>query len=295
MAVFFSVSLIFNICLVVWLLFLFIYRQICGELKGDSIRKDPIITLPPLLFSKRPWAKKSHRDNDNLPSSGIHQRRQSSFEVLPTQFNSIVFLGDSLIQTCEWSELIGSLNSKNRGIAGDTIDMVLGRLTPIIKAQPLQLLLMVGVNDLRHKNCDIDATLKRYESLLKRINQDSPNTQVLVHSILPIHLEMFKERFRKDGQHINQNVTEFNQLLNEMVVDVGAQYINLIPLLTDSSGQLRPKYTVDGIHLSGDAYRVWVQYLKPFLLDIDEPYDARQLKQMSENGERIAGKGMIVN
>ena len=207
------------------------------------------------------------RDGSNMLNSGIHQRRRSIFDVLPIQSGAIIFLGDSLIQTCEWGELMGHSNIKNRGISGDTIRMVLERLPQALTSHPSKIILMVGINDLRHKTCELKNVLQPYKALLDKIAQDSPQTEVLVHGVLPIHLDIFQQQFRKDGTHINQNVVSFNQELQKIVQhQTNAAYIDLGPLLTQN-GQIKARYTIDGLHLSGDAYIVWAKHIAPLLTD----------------------------
>lgn len=236
------------------------------SLRQHQTQSDKSISSYP--FWARCWniikSSSSQRLSNDL-MSGIYQRRTSGFEVLPIQSNAIVWLGDSLVQTCEWAELTGLWNIQNRGIAGDTVDMVLRRVNQVTQSQPAQILLMVGINDLRHENCNVDRLIERYGKLLENIAQHSPYTQILVHSVLPINPVMFKNRFHKESRHINQNVAQFNQKLPELIQGPQLKLIDLRPLMTEEDGHLNRLYTVDGIHLSGAAYTVWCKHLRPFL------------------------------
>ena len=267
MAVFLYCSVVVNVVLVLLLAFLARRCQGQDNFSQAKIIKDIFSSCFPISLSKKYFGDKQLKNDISLPISGIYKRRKSGFEALSLPSYSIVFLGDSLIQTCEWAELMDDFNVKNRGIAGDTIEMVLDRLPQVTRFNPSQLLLMVGINDLCHRDCNLEATLEQYKKLLEQINQTSPDTQILVHSVLPVNCAMFEKRFRKNGKHINLNVLRFNQELELLVNRCQAQYINLLSLLTNSSGQLSSIYTVDGLHLSGEAYGVWGQYLRPFLAD----------------------------
>ena len=46
-------------------------------------------------------------------------QRRTLFEILPTATSDIIFLGNSITDGCEWSELFGNPNMKNRGISAD--------------------------------------------------------------------------------------------------------------------------------------------------------------------------------
>ena len=55
-------------------------------------------------------------------------QRRSLFEQLPVRRCDVVFLGNSITDGCEWSELFGRRRVLNRGISGDRADWLLGRL-----------------------------------------------------------------------------------------------------------------------------------------------------------------------
>src|SRR6476660_7913769 len=77
-----------------------------------------------------------------------YQQRYSLFSSLPQTSGDIIFLGNSIIDGGEWSELFNDLRIKNRGISGDVSAGVLNRLTEIIHRKPGKLFVMIGINDL---------------------------------------------------------------------------------------------------------------------------------------------------
>ena len=56
--------------------------------------------------------------------------------MLPMDSRTIVMLGNSITNGCEWAELLGNSNVVNRGISGDTVEGIQARLGSIIKAAP---------------------------------------------------------------------------------------------------------------------------------------------------------------
>jgi len=58
------------------------------------------------------------------------------------------FLGNSITDYCDWYELFGKLNIKNREIGGDG---VIDRLDEVTSSKPKQIFLMIGINDLGKK------------------------------------------------------------------------------------------------------------------------------------------------
>lgn len=52
--------------------------------------------------------------------STYYYQRASLFEQLPTSSDDILFIGNSITDGGEWSELFQNPHVKNRGISGDT-------------------------------------------------------------------------------------------------------------------------------------------------------------------------------
>ena len=88
--------------------------------------------------------------------------RDELFETLPIDDNSIVFLGNSLINNFELAELFQNLKIKNRGISGDKIDGVINRLDPIIRLKPNKIFIEIGINDLGYRS-NKDVVLTKYK------------------------------------------------------------------------------------------------------------------------------------
>ena len=51
-------------------------------------------------------------------------------------------------------------------------------------------------------------------------------------------------------------------MLQQLVKENDIQYVDLNRHFENADGQLKKEYTVDGIHLSGDGYDVWMEKLK---------------------------------
>ena len=77
-----------------------------------------------------------------------YEQRYSHFITLPDRPKSVIFLGDSITDSAEWSELFGDLHVLNRGISGDNTAGVLNRFGEIIQRKPAEVFLMIGIDDL---------------------------------------------------------------------------------------------------------------------------------------------------
>lgn len=179
-----------------------------------------------------------------------YQHRQSLFETLPVANRPIVFLGDSLTDSCEWNELLNHSAIVNRGIMGDTTAGVLERLNPILATQPRQIFLMIGINDLARRQ-DFSGILVNYQQILATIQQQSPQTQVYVQSILPINDRLF------ENAPSNETIRNLNTQLQRLSENYSYSYIDLHFQLVDENQQLDERYTLDGLHLNGTAYLIW--------------------------------------
>ncbi len=203
-------------------------------------------------------AKDKNSENP-YPPYYFHQTNQ--FEILPNSDSDIIFLGDSITDECEWAELLGNPNVKNRGISGDTIDRILNRLDEIMKSKPKKIFLMVGINDFLNSGKSVKKTLEDYKKILLEIRQNTPTTQVFIQSVLPVNNKINKFWLNTD------TVIKLNDSLKELAKELSFQYIDLYSHLADSQNQLDDRYTLDGVHLNGQAYLVWKEVIEKYVVD----------------------------
>lgn len=188
-------------------------------------------------------------------NSEYYKIKKSMFEVLPSSANEIIFLGNSLTALCNWNELLENPNIKNRGISTDVIEGVLVRIDEVIFSKPKQVFLMIGINDLI-QNRSKEKILLDYEKLIKLISEKSPQTELFIQSILPTDN-------RTEAKNID--IIEINNALKELSKKYDKPYINLFDLLKTNENKLKPKFTIDGIHLNGEGYLVWKNAIKKYI------------------------------
>lgn len=210
-----------------------------------------ISLIPMAEAQQREWA-----NNDPY-----YARRVTLFELLPIGKKDIVFLGNSLTDGCEFNELFGNPNIKNRGIVGDIVQGFIDRIDPIIKGQPKKLFIMGGVNDISH-DVSGDSIARAMEKLIVMVKKGSPRTKIYLQSMLPFNNEVREWKLLKDREHV---VVEGNKALEEVAKRQGVTWINLYPLMVDGNGRLKREFTNDGLHLMGPAYAVWRDAVKPYV------------------------------
>ncbi len=186
-------------------------------------------------------------------------QKKSQFEKLPKCQSDIIMLGDSITDEGEWTELLG-LNVKNRGISGDTTERILYRLDVILESKPKQVFLMIGINDLMNDRKSVTATLEEYKNILREFQEKTPKTKVFVQSVLPVNNKVYL--YWQD----NNKILKINSGLKELAKEFNYEYIDIFSLLLDSENQLDAQYTVDGLHLNGEAYLVWKAVIKKYMV-----------------------------
>lgn len=178
--------------------------------------------------------------------------KKSVFEHSAASDVDKVFIGDSITDYGEFQEYFPDEVVLNRGIRNDVAKGVLDRIQEVVERNPKKAYLMIGVNDIRYGT---DA--KDFESRVHTIVEsfEGKDTQLFIQSILPVNNGLF-------GNEVsNKKVKAFNDVLRRIADEKGITYIDLHESFTDKNGQLDEKFTVDGLHLNGAGYEVWVDKL----------------------------------
>src|SRR5690606_14793819 len=139
--------------------------------------------------------------------------RVAFFNKMPVKKGAVIFLGDSLTEAGRWEDIAPELPILNRGISGDISFGVVARLEEIIRHQPKKVFLMIGVNDLK-RNVPAAMIIANYHKIIKRIQQESPKTQIYLSSLLPINdaklIESFKLVKNTDLTNINSELKQLS-------------------------------------------------------------------------------------
>lgn len=179
--------------------------------------------------------------------SNYYKAKKTIFEIMPNDTNEIIFLGNSITDYCDWYELFGKSNIKNRGIGGDVINGVINRLDEVTSSKPKKIFLMIGINDLGRKR-SVNQILIDYEKLINEIIEEVPETELYIQSVLPTDN-------RENLQ--NTDVIKINNGLVELTKKYNLTYINLFDLFKTTENKLNPAMTFDGLHVNGQGYLKW--------------------------------------
>lgn len=195
---------------------------------------------------------------DSTYRPGLYEFEAQLYESYPHSTSDIVFLGNSITDRADWNELLGMSNVHNRGISGDITFGVLQRLSEVTDGKPAKVFILIGINDI-YRNIPDSFIADNYRKIIERIKKESPRTKIYFQTLLPVNNEFtqFKNHYNKD-EHI--------LWLNERIKALGKQenitVIDLYPHFLNSEKKLDKKYTLDGLHLNAEGYKVWVALLK---------------------------------
>lgn len=194
--------------------------------------------------------------NEGSKFTPHYYERKSLFSLLPKDTSDIIFLGNSIIEGCEWTELFQNPRIKNRGIGGDDTEGVLNRLDDIVVSKPQKIFLLIGINDFSKGRKEKDILIN-YDRILNIIKSKSSGTIVYIQSILPVD-------DKKNKTAKNVDIMSLNQGLVKLSMQYGFTYIDLYSLFI-KGGDLDSTMSNDGVHLMGSGYLKWkdaiIQYL----------------------------------
>lgn len=187
----------------------------------------------------------------------LKNHRTSHLNALQMAGGQIVMLGNSITAECEWRELLQHDAVINRGIIGDGTFDILARLTPIIESKPKKIFLLIGVNDLLFH--PLSTIAENYEKIVKRIKSETPDTELYLESILPVHNDL-----RRNGLK-NDDINALNGQIFELSKKYNAVYIDLASKLKNREGGLREEFSLDGVHLNGKGYTILGENLREYI------------------------------
>jgi len=194
--------------------------------------------------------------------STYYGQKVSLFRLLPDTKREIIFLGNSITDIGEWTEIWQNPKVKNRGISGDNTFGVLARLDEVVASKPKKVFLMIGINDIA-KGIPDNVIVENIIKIITNIQAASPKTILILQSILPTNdaFTEFKRHQNKDGHIRTVNAALRNYCQQHQLV-----FVDLYSLFLNTSGKLDVRYTNDGLHINGAGYMLWRDTLRKMKL-----------------------------
>ncbi|OCL83120.1 GDSL-type esterase/lipase family protein [Arcobacter porcinus] len=184
-----------------------------------------------------------------IQNDPYYKHKVSQFFMLKdTNISKIMMLGDSITDEGEWSELWGEV-VQNRGISGDTTLGILDRVHTI-SSNIEEVYIMIGVNDIM-RGSNAKEVFKNYKEIVKYFL--NKKIKVNIQSTLYIG-ESRKSNF-------NNEIEILNRYLEDFAKSKDINFIDLNTILSENK-ILNSQYTKDDLHLNGEAYQLWINFLK---------------------------------
>jgi lysophospholipase L1-like esterase len=98
-----------------------------------------------------------------------------------------------------------------------------------------------------------------YKKIIEQIKKASPHTKIYVQTLLPVNntFTQFKNHYNKD-----EHILYVNNALRKLAAAEHITLVDLYPHFLDAEKKLDSRYTIDGLHLNADGYKVWADILK---------------------------------
>ena len=223
-------------------------------------------------------------------------------------FDDAVFIGDSLTQGLDlYSVLPNASYIASQGINPQTIQgsiLLTDGRTVLVKEELMRvphkkIYVMLGSNGIAWMSKETITSY--YEEFLDMIQQLAPDSLIYVQSILPVTAQK-----SQDERYANKKIVEYNQALEKMAEEQGVYYLNVHEGMRDQNGALPPEASPsDGMHMTSDYYRKWVDYLATHTIPVaeekpekSEPVESEpqpQVQKFSEEEETPSSGKLVMS
>lgn len=193
---------------------------------------------------------------------------------LDVKKGQILFVGSSLMEQFPINELLmtAGINKVvyNRGIGGfTTTDMLKHMEVMVFALEPSKIFINIGTNDIGSPEYCLEKLLENYGEIIRQIQERLPEATIYMLAYYPVNEtdKMPDGNMRKSmfSTRTNENIHIANEAVEKLAKQLGCYFINVNEGLSDGRNKLRKEYTVDGIHMYANGYRVVLQNLKEFL------------------------------
>lgn len=189
----------------------------------------------------------------------------------------ILFTGSSLMEQFPIHELLMDEEMDcliyNRGIGGFTTeDMLENMQEQVYGTEPSKIFINIGTNDMGKPDYKLEKLMDNYKKILEQIKEHLPETEIYMMAYYPVN-EVDKKAVLPDEEwanHMfddrnNSNIRLANQAVKQLAEKMGCRYIDANEGLYDESGRLKKEFTLEGVHMYANGYRVVLSNLKKYL------------------------------
>ncbi len=181
----------------------------------------------------------------------------------------ILFTGSSLMEQFPILELMMDAGMHkiiyNRGIGGFTTDDMLQNMdVQVFGTEPSKIFINIGTNDIGNTAIPFEEalrhTMENYTEILTQIKERLPEAEVFPMAYYPVN-DTDKVPDNGWGKTMflnrnNKNIPVANAAVKKLADTFGYHYIDANDGLTDGRGLLKKEFTVEGVHMYANAYKI---------------------------------------
>lgn len=191
--------------------------------------------------------------------SPYKQHRHDALRVLPLPDSSIVFIGNSITNIGEWSELFGGdPRVVNRGVSGALSDETLQNLPATLMHRPAAMCIMIGTNDIgTYGDPAMDSIAINLRRIIHLTRSASPSTRLIIQSIFPSTI----------GLRNDERGMRANRIIRDICREESVPFLDLWDDLHDITlgTKASPELSNDHLHINSRGYRIWTEKIAPLL------------------------------
>ncbi len=190
--------------------------------------------------------------------------------------NNLIFLGDFTSQNMISSGVLENGADSNQVWTGKdgtlSLDHNVDKATIILPETDEEMLLTQALKTKKPRYlvitlglengvpyCEKEDFCEYYKKLIDAVRESSPNTKIIIQSILPVS----SKYQRKNSEITNEKIDTCNKWLCELAQKMNIRFLNTAECLKDSSGKLPRKYASnDGGSPNTEGYKIMLEYIR---------------------------------
>lgn len=192
------------------------------------------------------------------------QEENSYFTTVDTDyFDDALFIGDS--RTVGLDKYSGLDNADYFAKVGLTVYDVTSistetnygtlMLTDLLSMRTYKkVYIMFGVNELAQ---DLEESASVFNGLIDTVRSYQPDAIIFIEA----NLHVGAERSALGEPYSNDRLEKYNKMLSEFADNEKIFYIDVNEIYDDDDGNLAAEYTDDDLHLNGEYYSLWADWL----------------------------------
>lgn len=172
----------------------------------------------------------------------------------------ILFVGSSLMEMFPIEELIKEkhlpLTAYNRGIGGYKTEDLLEVLDVCVyDLSPRRIFINIGTNDLSDPAISLDQMIANYDQILTSIQEHLPEAELYLMAYYPVNPKAAAPEMKACLEiRTNEKIAAANREVMKLAQKHHARYIDVNAPLTDTEGNLKEEYTIEGMHINREGY-----------------------------------------